>query len=97
MNFLLNMVNYYFVEEEAEYHRKNKQVLKKKKLKKKKEKQKTKVDKIIMKKIDNKDTINHNLMIVDVDLQKCLNCSFTIQKIDDKWFTINTGDNNCGK
>ncbi|QED25632.1 hypothetical protein [Spiroplasma citri] len=44
-----------------------------------------------------KDTINHNLMIVDVDLQKFLNCSFTIQKIDDKWFTINTGDNNCGK
>nr|WP_192960551.1 hypothetical protein [Spiroplasma citri] len=50
-----------------------------------------------MKKVDNKDTINHNLMIVDVDLQKCLNCSFTIQKIDDEWFTINTGDNNCGK
>ncbi|WP_168226814.1 hypothetical protein [Spiroplasma poulsonii] len=50
-----------------------------------------------MKKVENKDTKNHNLMIVDVDLQKCLNCSFTIQKVDDEWFTINTGNKNCGK
>ncbi|WP_158676190.1 hypothetical protein [Spiroplasma poulsonii] len=35
----------------------------------------------MMKKAENKDTKNHNLMIVDVDLQKCLNCSFTIQKV----------------
>ncbi|MBW1242425.1 MAG: hypothetical protein EIB84_06615 [Spiroplasma poulsonii] len=52
---------------------------------------------ITMKKVENKDTKNHNLMIVDVDLQKCLNCSFTIQKVDDEWFTINTGNKNCGK
>lgn len=38
----------------------------------------------MMKKVENKDTKNHNLMIVDVDLQKCLNCSFTIQKVDDE-------------
>ncbi|MFU0252403.1 hypothetical protein [Spiroplasma sp. Moj] len=52
---------------------------------------------ITMKKVENKDTINHNLMLVDVDLQKCLNCSFVIQKVDDKWFTINMGDKNCHK
>lgn len=51
----------------------------------------------MMKKVENKDTINHNLMIVDVDLQKCLNCSFVIQKVNDEWFTINMGDKNCGK
>ncbi|QIA74252.1 hypothetical protein GL982_12005 (plasmid) [Spiroplasma citri] len=44
-----------------------------------------------------KDTINHRLAFLDVDSQKCLNCSFTIQKIDEEWFTVNTGDNNCGK
>ncbi|AXF97223.1 hypothetical protein [Spiroplasma phoeniceum] len=40
--FFTDMVNYFFVEEEAEYHRKNKQVLKKKKLKKKKKNKKRK-------------------------------------------------------
>ncbi|WP_400248909.1 hypothetical protein [Spiroplasma sp. ald] len=50
-----------------------------------------------MKKIENKDTKKHNLIIVDVDLQQCLNCSFTIQKIDEEWFTINMGDKNCHK
>ncbi|MBW3059433.1 MAG: hypothetical protein CXB60_10525 (plasmid) [Spiroplasma poulsonii] len=52
---------------------------------------------ITIKKVENKDTINHNLIIVDVDLQKCLNCSFVIQKIDEEWFTINTGHKNCDK
>ncbi|QJU62579.1 hypothetical protein [Spiroplasma citri] len=50
-----------------------------------------------MKKVDNKDTINHRLAFLDVDLKKCLNCSFTIQKIDDEWFTVNTGGKNCQK
>lgn len=37
----------------------------------------------------------HKLISLDDDLSKCENCSFVIQKIDDKWFTINTDNKNC--
>jgi len=39
----------------------------------------------------------HKLISLDKDLSKCENCSFVIQKIDDKWLTINEGDRKCGK
>lgn len=39
----------------------------------------------------------YNLISLDEDLSKCENCSFVIKKIDDKQFTINTGDKKCGK
>lgn len=39
----------------------------------------------------------HKLISLDEDLSKCENCSFVIQKIDDKWFTINEGNRKCGK
>lgn len=41
--------------------------------------------------------VMHKLISLDEDLSKCENCSFVIQKIDDKWFTINEGNRKCGK
>lgn len=48
-------------------------------------------------KIKEDKNIMHKLINLDEDLSKCENCNFVIQKIDDKWFTINEGDSKCGK